>query len=460
MIESSDFNKCFLGIKAESLAVALALPKYNLHQLALVDRSDHEEVKTRLPFSRKCITFADKTYWNYYLKLFSPKEIDSINNFLDPLTIYLRSGKQVLSLGQNSWFDNLDIFFKKQLFLIQDATWAKFNELNRESVNGEFEAYYLKQVEESFYRDVSFEEFFKNWKIKKTVLTEFMNFFLEDWMNFFRTNAGIKFWRLVPSLYRISVDTHPNEASTAEFVFNLIQPHYYFNEVKFNELVLQYCKINNSFIGSAVSSSVVEEDKKILHIMGEAKQPIRSDKFWEFPDANFLPSENGLIQWTWLSNGVQQTESNPKKIIIDLNDFMIDQHYFCATIALIDQRYEMMFLQKNQTFLDKQLEKKLALYFDTILKIDSFWSTWQEFHEGLSSKNVSGPLIECAFHYNESSKNDRPNKLLQWNKVFQTTKELDNLHFLGLISGNQSYWTHYLHQVTRILWKDLYDATF
>ncbi len=201
----------------------------------------------------------------------------------------------------------------------------------------------------------------------------------------------------------------------------------------------------------------MEEANRILHLVVEKNAPIRSEKYWDFPRPDFSPTKSGLVHWSWKAE-LDFDEQNVmnKKIILDLNDFIIDQHYFCGIMALIDHQYELMFLQKTQALYDKQLEKKLIQNFQQLLSQDDFWSTWHDLPLDLASTPFVGPKIDCSFIY--SQEGDMAQHVV-WTK--STSKDnLVNYREFSLLSENKSYWINYLYSITRILWVELYGSKF
>jgi hypothetical protein len=453
-MSNQEFSKCLLGVKAESLLVALALPQFDWNQLAIIDNVDKNEGPVSNPLSRKYLTYLDKNYWNIFLKLFAPKEINSINNFLCPLNIYIRLNKQVINLGRESWYDNIDIFFKKNIFSINNQTWNAFKKLEKNQVNDLFTSFFSFYADLSFHDSINFEVFYKLWDEQKSDLVTFMNLFIQDWLKFFKTQEGIKFWRLIPSLYKMSIQPTPTELGVAEFVFNIIQPHYFFDEELFNETSKKFLDKNETNFTKASFDSLIEEDKKILHVINQNKKTLRSEKFWAFPELNLKPESNTLVHWAWK---YKHTLNEEKKVIIDINDFIIDQHYFCATILLIDSQYEVRFLQNNQTFFDNQLIHKLKDHFEHSIQFDDFWFHWHFLEKTLSANDFGGPYLDSTIHYSDSSNHVEH---INWSQNFAAKDGLANLKSLELINAHQSYWQHYLYQITRILWSDLYSASF
>lgn len=455
-METENITKCFMGIKAESLAVALALPKYQLDQLALIP-SGNKSTSNHVPLSRKYLTYADKVYWNKFLKLFSPKEISEIDPYLEPLTLYIRSNGKVVSIGQNNWFKNIDIFFKKNFINFKPRTWECFKNLDMKNVNQVFQLWCEDIVEKGFYLETNFDQLFKIWLEQKTPETIFFKSFIEDLLVFFQSDQGLKLWRLVPALYSMKIDLFPNELSVADFIINLIQPHYYFNEKKFSDDVITYLKKNNASFNPDSKMTVVEEENKILYLNVEKSKPIRSDKFWEFPHPNIAAVEHGLFHWSWKATMTHEEQHQiSKKIILDVNEFIIDQHFFCGMVALIDQEYEIMFLQKTQSLNDKQLESKLKCYFKDYLLQDDFWATWHDFPKDLSSKPFLGPYLDSTFIY---SHQDNRKDFLTWKKSTES-KNLVNYKDFAILAINKSYWPEYLFNITRFIWLELYNSKF
>lgn len=447
-----------MGIKAESLVVALAMPKYQLDQLAFVKtQTTGSDDSGRSPFSRRYITYTDKAFWNMFLKLFSPKEIEMVDPYLEDLALYMRLDNKVVCLGQSSWFNNIDIFFKKEFIHFKPLTWAKYKELEKTNVDNIFQRWCDDLSDQSFHQDQKFTEIYKEWMNKKTLVAIFFKSFIEDWYKFFQTDRGMRLWRLAPALYQVKIDINPSEIKVAEFIFNLIQPHYFFDEECFTREVVKYLLLNKSNFCKVEHFNLVEENNRILHLVGEKNNPIRSEKFWDFPHPDFSPTRSGLVYWSWQTvlDDEQQAVMN-KKIIFDLNDFIIDQHYFSGMIALVDRQYELMFLQKTQDLYDKQLEKKLILHFQQILSQDDFWSTWHNFPLDLTSDTFVGPKINCSFIY---SLEGNISQHVIWNRTTHKSN-LTNYRDFSLLSESKSYWINCLYNVTRILWSELYGSKF
>jgi hypothetical protein len=449
-------TKCLMGMKAESMVTALAMPKFYLPQLSLIQSPEVVAHTRRTLLSRRYVTVIDLKFWNHFLKLFSAKEIPVINPYLESLNIIIRSKDKVIELGGLELIQNVDGLFKKNMANFQKGTLFKFNQLNHEDFTREVESVVSKIVEGHFYGTVTFEQIYEKWIKSNSGASSFFKLFVEDWFAYFSTFEGLKLWRHLPALYSSRLELNPTRKSVAKFIFNFIQPHFYLDERRLIEDIQKYLIKENVSVDFDSFISVIEESNKILHLKTQREAPVRSDFFWEFPDWEINPDEECQRLWSWkvkTSFNVENSRNN--KLIFDFNDFILDRHYFTGICFFTDKEVELIFLQKFQHLFDKQLVRKIPSYFVSHVAQDEFWNGCISHVGKIEDMSFISPEIYSSFYFEHKNiSSDR----ISWKLV--TNKKHQNHDIMMFHHADYSYWSNFLFELTRKVWLEVYKATF
>lgn len=458
MLDKLNQTKCIFGSSVESLITAIAMPKFYLPNVTVINDLN-EEVNARAAImSRNYLTKVDIVFWNNFLKLFGPKEISNVDSYIEKVPLYIRSHGKIVNLGCDSVYKNMESLIRKNFFLFRSETVSRFLSMNEEDINVQFDDLVNLISEDSFYEDKLFMVNFERWLKKQNPVTLFFKMFISDAGNFFKTKDGIKLWRQLPSLYFSEFDYSPSVKSVAKFLFYLIQPVYFFNSSKMMTKLKDYLNHYKVTVEDTREINASTEGNKILHIKTEKQDPIRTDAYWELPWFKLNTDENSLCSWNWRSSSKSDFVNNKlnKLIVYDFNGFMFDKHYFSGIGFYVNNQIEFNYLQNFAFLPDKQLFKKIPEHFKNVLLGDKFWSD-------IKQLSTNDKLDISSFDFCELRSNFFYNEFMQGKKYFwKEVSTMKSLNYRSLKFDQKfgSYWTSFLHMLTKTLWSEFYKAKF
>lgn len=122
---------------------------------------------------------------------------------------------------------------------------------------------------------------------------------------------------------------------------------------------------------------LVEEAGTILHVVASDANPIRKDQFWSFPKFQLEVAEDkDVVAWSWTLDENQSIGADDRMLVLfDLEDFIIDGHYFSATTLFSHSSLEVWFWQHKPVLFDHQLSEKILSLFNHKLENDHFWKS-------------------------------------------------------------------------------------